>query len=52
MVYAKDSLGFSFEDAAQLIHFPEWLVGYVDDNSLILTFREGQTFEKGIDDLL
>ena len=40
--YAKDNMGFSFQDPARLISFLQWVVGYVDDNSLILSFREGE----------
>ena len=41
--YAKDNRGFSFQDSAHLISFLQWVVGYVDDNSLILTFRDGES---------
>ena len=41
--YAANNPGFSFEDPAQAIHFIQWVIGYVDDNSLILTFRGNQT---------
>ena len=40
--YANHNKGFSFKDPADLVNFLQWVVGYVDDNSLILTFREGQ----------
>ena len=41
--YAVDNQGFSFTDQAHLLHFLLWVVGYVDDNSLILTFRNGKS---------
>ena len=44
--YAKNNKGFSFSDSAHLVHFLQWVVGYVDDNSLILTFRDGQNIEE------
>ena len=40
--FAADNRGFSFSDPAQLLHFLQWVVGYVDNNSLILSFRDGQ----------
>ena len=46
IAYAKDSRGFSFKDPGHLLHFLQWVVGYVDDNSLILTFRDGEPIEE------
>ena len=43
MAYSKDNKGFSFEDPAQLIKFLQWVADYDDNNSLIITFRDGQT---------
>ena len=47
--YSKNNPGFSFEDPAQAIRFLQWVVGYVDDNSLILTFREEQSTQEALE---
>ena len=39
VAYSKMSGGLCFEDPTQVLKFIQWIVGYVDDNSLILTFR-------------
>ena len=46
--YEADNKGFSFEDPAQVIHFIQWVVGYVDDDPFILTFRYNQTTEDAL----
>ena len=46
--YSKNNPGFSFEDPAQAIRFLQWVVGYVDDNSLILTFRDEQSTQEAL----
>ena len=46
--YFEENQCFSFEDPAQLIKFLQWMVGYVDDNSLILTSRNGQTTQRAL----
>ena len=45
IAFSKDNKGFYFEDPSQIIKFLQWVVGYVDDNSLILIFRDGQSTE-------
>ena len=46
--YSNDNPGFSFEDPAQAIIFLQCVVGYIDDNSLILTFRDGQSTQEAL----
>ena len=46
MAYAKNNRGFSFSDPAHLLHFLQWVVGYVNDNSLILTFGDGRSIQE------
>ena len=41
--YTVDNPGFSFTDPTGILSFIQWIVGFVDDNSLNITFREGQT---------
>ena len=48
LAYTKLNAGFSFEDPTQLLQFVQWIVGYVDDNSLILTFRDGQSSQEAM----
>ena len=43
--YSKMDQRFSFEDPIQVYKFLQWIVGYVQDNYLILTFRYAQSHE-------
>ena len=46
--YSKDNPGFSFTDPTGMLCFLQWIVGFVDDNSLNITFREGQTVQEAL----
>ena len=41
--YAKDNPGFSFQDPTQAHKFIQWIMGYVDDNSINISFKDGQS---------
>ena len=46
--YAKDNPGFSFTDPTDILSFLKWIVEFVDDNSLNITFREGQMAQEAL----
>ena len=46
--YSKDNGGFSFEDLAQVIKFLQWVIGYVDDNFVVSTFRYVQSTREAL----
>ena len=46
--YSKDNPGFSFTGPIGMLCFLQWIVGFVDDNSLNITFREGQTVKEAL----
>ena len=44
IVYAKKrSQGLNFEDSTKVHQFLQWIVGYVDNNYILLTFGQDQT---------
>ena len=46
--YTKDNPGFSFQDPTQVHKFIQWIVGYVDDNSINITFKDGQSPQEAL----
>ena len=46
--YAQDNPGFSFTDPTSTLSFLQWIVGFVDDNSLNITFRDDQTIKEAL----
>ena len=46
--YSKDNPGFLFMDQTQVHKFLQWIMGYVDDNSLIITFTDKQSTQEAL----
>ena len=46
--YSMDNPGFSFKDPTGKLSFLQWIVGFVDDNSLNITVRQGQTIQEAL----
>ena len=43
-----DNPGFSYTDPTYFDQFIKWIVGYIDNNSLIITFREGESLQEAL----
>ena len=48
IAYSRENPGFSFKDPTHTIKFSQWVVGYVDDDSLIITFRDCRKTEEAL----
>lgn len=41
-----DNPGFPFTDPTEVLSFLQWIVGFIDDNSLNITFGNGQNTQQ------
>ena len=48
LVYSKENKGFSFQDPIEVFNSIQWIVGYVDDNSLLLIFIYDQYIQQAL----
>ena len=47
-VYSMENPGFSFTDPTGMLSFLQWIVVFVDDNSLNITFRQWQAIQEAL----